>query len=276
MSVNNSALIIGQPDSGKTTYLAQFLTRVTRKKSRITLSKMPENIKAISDAQKRLASGEEPIPTNADVNVELHIPVLIKDKQVDINCPDYGGEQVSACIDLMEVDTKWEKITQNSDHWLLFIRAGKISPEYDLSVSSYEKVEIDSSNKKTTIGLSEQSKLIELLQFLLHVKKVGVKKNISSPKLTVVITCWDELNTESSPREVLAEKLPLLNNFIETVWDHKCFGLFGVAAQEFPLKSQDAKDKFIDECPENFGYMVTPEGVKDKDLTKLIEKALYL
>jgi len=276
MPVNNSTLIIGQPDSGKTTYLAQFLTRVMRKKSSITLDKMPENITAISDAQKRLTSGEEPLPTNADKNVELHIPVFINGRQIDIRCPDYGGEQISAHIDLMEVDKNWARITKNSNHWLLFIRAGKIAHEFDLSVSNYEEIEIDAAETKISIGLSEQSKLIELLQFLLHVKKVGVKQNISLPKLTVVITCWDELNTELAPSEVLAKKLPLFNNFIDTVWDHRSYGVYGVAAQEFPLRSQDAKDKYRDECPESFGYMVTPEGVIDKDLTKLIEKALYL
>jgi KaiC/GvpD/RAD55 family RecA-like ATPase len=35
MSASKSVLIIGKPASGKTTFLAQFLTRVTKGKSKV-------------------------------------------------------------------------------------------------------------------------------------------------------------------------------------------------------------------------------------------------
>jgi GTPase SAR1 family protein len=104
MLVNNSILIIGHPKSGKTTFLAQFYTRVTKRKSSITLSKTPNNIKAITDAVKRLASGEEPITTPAHENVELVLPLNIDDEIIDLVCPDYGGEQVNNLTELMEIN----------------------------------------------------------------------------------------------------------------------------------------------------------------------------
>jgi len=275
MSASKSVLIIGKPASGKTTFLAQFLTRVTKGKSKVKLVSMPDNIKAISDAQKSLSSGEEPATTQSDRNVELNLSLDIDGNNVQLSCPDYGGEQISAQTELMEVDNTWHKRVKGSHNWLLFIRANKISPEYDLSVTSYETVEKDKSDDHKELVLSEQSSYIELIQSLLYAKGVGVRHESKLPKLVIVITCWDELNNELTPKEVLIEKLPMFNNVIEAMWSSQKLSVLGLSAQEFTLKDDiDASDKYLDDLPESFGYMVTEEGNKDKDITRLIDWAI--
>jgi len=276
MVVNDSILIVGQPASGKTTFIAQFLTRVMKRKSSIKLIKIPENIKAITNAIKRLSMGEEPETTPADQNVELVIPINVDGKNIDLVFPDYGGEQVNALIELMEINENWQKLVTCSDRWIHFIRPHEIIPEYDLSISSYDEIETKKSTDFKSPGLSNQSKFIELLQILLHTKNKGVKNLISVPKLSIVLTCWDELKTNKKPVQVLPEKLPLFLHFIETVWEKEAFEILGLSAQEFPLKTQEAKDKYLDELPENIGYMIDQEGVKDKDITKLVKIALQL
>lgn len=275
MTVSKSVLIIGKPASGKTTFLAQFLTRVTKGKSKVKLVSMPDNIKAISDAQKSLSSGEEPATTQSDRNVELNLSLDIDGNNVQLSCPDYGGEQISAHTELMEVDKTWQKLAKGSHNWLLFIRASKISPEYDLSVTSYETVEKDKSDVHKELVLSEQSSYIELIQSLLYAKGVGVRQEGKLPKLVIVITCWDELNNELTPKEVLIEKLPMFNNVIEAMWNKQKLSVLGLSAQEFPLKDDiEASDRYLDDLPESFGYMITEEGNKDKDITRLIDWAI--
>lgn len=274
MTINDSILIIGHPASGKTTFLAQFFTRVKKRRSSITLSKTPENIKAITNAQNRLASGEEPETTPADENVELVLPIMVDGKNIDLVCPDYGGEQVNDLTALMEIDGNWEKLVNSSNRWILFIRLHMITPEYDLSVSSYAGIEKTESTSFVSPPLSDQSKFIELLQVLLYTINKGIRRPISVPKLSIVLTCWDELNTTKKPIEVLRDKMPMLLHFVETVWEKEAFEIFGLSAQEFPLTTQEAKDKYLNDLPESFGYMVDREGSKDKDITKLVELAL--
>lgn len=276
MAVNDSILIVGQPDSGKTTFIAQFLTKVQKRKSSIKLIKIPENIKAITPAIERLSMGEEPITTPADENVELILQINVDGKNIDLVFPDYGGEQVNELIDLMEVNENWRKLVISSDRWIHFIRPHEITPEYDLSTSSYDEIDKRRSEDFKIPGLSYQSRFIELLQILLHIKNKGAKHLISVPKLSIVLTCWDELKTDKKPVQILQEKLPMFLHFVETVWAKEAFEIFGLSAQEFPLKTQDAKDKYRDELPENFGYMIDPEGNKDKDITKLVKLALKL
>ncbi len=274
MALNDSILIIGQPKSGKTTFLAQFFTRIRKRKSSITLSKTPGNIKAIVDAEKRLAMGEEPQTTPANENAEIVLPIEIRGKNLDLICPDYGGEQVKEITNLMEINSNWKKLVNDSDRWILFIRPHEITPEYDLSLSSYENIQIKKSDEFISPGLSVQSKFIELLQSLLFTKNVGIKQLVSMPKLTITLTCWDELKTKQSPTQVLQEKLPMLLHFVETVWQSDSLEIFGLSAQEFPLTTPEAKDKYLDELPESFGYMIDKDGGKDKDITKLIIKVL--
>ncbi len=220
--------------------------------------------------------GEEPVTTPADENVELVLPINVDGKNIDLVCPDYGGEQVNALIGLMEINENWQRLVTYSDRWIHFIRPHEITPEYDLSISSYDEIETRKSTVFKSPGLSNQSKFIELLQILLHTKNKGVKHPISIPKLSIVLTCWDELNTNKKPVQVLREKLPMFLHFVETVWKIGAFKILGLSAQEFPLKTQEARDKYLDELPENIGYIIDQEGVKDKDITKLVKIALQL
>jgi hypothetical protein len=274
MAVNDSILIIGPPDSGKTVFLAQFFTRVLKRKSSIKLLKMPANIRAIADAQTRLASGEEPIPTPTEANVELILSIDVDGKMVDLICPDYGGEQVIQLTQFMEVDTNWEVRVHGSDRWIMFIRPSKITRTYDLSLSCYERIEGAKSPAITPPRLSDQSKFIELLQILLHSRDQGLGRTVDVPKLLIVLTCWDELKTEMAPVQVLQEKLPMLLNFVETVWAKEAFAVLGLSAQGFPLDTQEAKDRYQDELPENFGYLIDFKGVEDRDVTNLVKTAL--
>ena len=59
-------------------------------------------------------------------------------------------------------------------------------------------------------------------------------------------------------------------------WLSGAFKIIGVSAQEFPLKTNENRDKYLDEMPESFGYLVLDDNSKEKDLTCLIEEALTL
>lgn len=267
-------LIIGHPSSGKTTFLAQFFTRLKKRKSDIKLLKTPENITAITEAVKSLSKGEETATTSAEKNMELILPIDIDGKEFNLVYPDYGGEQINNITELMEVDDKWKLLLNNSDKWLLFIRPNEISTTYDLSMSSYESIDAKKSTSESLSPLSKQSQFIELLQALLHAKEKGVKQSITSPTLTIILTCWDELGTDEKPESAMKEKLPMLLHFVETIWDKSAFNILGLSAQGFPLNSEKAKDKYRNDLPENFGYLVDSDGNQDIDITKLVKIAL--
>lgn len=284
MKLNNSLLIIGPSNSGKTTFQAQLYARIQANQGRIKLTKTPKNIGGIENARERLADGLETETTPATENLEVIIPVSLKGQEFDLVCKDYGGEQVRDITQLMEFDPTWSKRAKDHDRWILFVRAGAIYHHYDLSLSGYAHPDkIDAMPLDEGIGenlpenkLSDQYHYIELLQSLIYARGTGIKTLLGSPKLVIAITCWDELNTTKDPKDVLLEKMPLLNQFVDTIWSKDSLKIIGLSAQEFPLDNPEAKQKYQNHLPESFGYLVLDDNSKVKDLTRLIEIAISL
>lgn len=275
MAANNEILIIGPPRSGKTTFLAQLYGRLIDKKGKLQLASAPENIDGIKSAYNRLADGEETESTPSTDNLEVKIPVIHEGQEFVLHCKDYGGEQVRDLVALMEYDKTWIDRAKTNDRWILFIRPSEIEHRFDLSKKGYA-VKDQKETKAPSLATSDQSQFIELLQILLHARGTGMKAPIDTPRLLIALTCWDELNTNLRPEEILQQKMPLFAHFVKANWLPGAFKTVGVSAQEFPLKTDEARDKYLDEMPQNFGFLVLDDNPKEKDLTRLIEKALKL
>ena len=275
MMANKELLIIGPPRSGKTTFLAQLYGRLVEKKGKLQLASAPENIEGIKAAYDRLSEGLEPESTPSAGNLEVKIPVMFEGQEFILHCKDYGGEQVRDIVALMEYDKTWTDRAKSNDRWILFIRPSEIGHRFDLSMKGH--ADKDRTETQTAIiRTSDQSQFIELVQVLLHARGTGMKQPIHIPRLLIALTCWDELSTDMTPEDVLRQKMPLFAQFIAANWLPEAWKVIGVSAQEFPLNTKVARDKYLDELPMNFGYLVLTNNLKEKDLTRLIEEALSL
>lgn len=275
MKANNEILIIGPPKSGKTTFLAQLYGRLINRMGKLSIIETPDNIEAIKQAYKHLATGREPESTPATDNLEVNISVALDGHEFLLSCKDYGGEQVRDLVGLMEYDKTWIERAKDNDRWILFIRPSEIDYRFDLSMKGYAEKDIRKRNAPNT-RTSDQSQFIELLQVLLHARDKGMKEPIDTPRLLIALTCWDELSTDSTPEEVLQQKMPLFFQFVAANWEGGASKIIGVSAQEFPLNSDEACNKYRENMPQNFGYLVLDDNPKEKDLTRLIEESLSL
>lgn len=273
---NNNILIIGSPKSGKTTFLAQLYGRMQSKKGNIRLARAPQNIIGIIKAYERLADGMEAETTPATENLEIKVPIIWDENELELTFKDYGGEQVSKIVNLLEYDKTWQARAKDNDRWILFIRPGEIFHHYDLTITGYAKIDSAREGDGVHNEMSHQYTFIELIQALLHARGAGIKNGLRTPKLVIALTCWDELGTDKKPREILQEKLPLFHQFVETNWDGASYKVLGLSPQEFRLDNKEAKAKYLDELPESFGYLVDEQGSQDRDLTKLVELSLLL
>jgi hypothetical protein len=274
--MNKLLLIIGKPHSSKTVFIAQFYSRLQKRKSKLSLYKSVNDLSPITLAREALAKGEEPQATPTNRSVNLILPIQFGDQQIDLLCPDYGGEQINNIITLREVDKKWMGAITDSDNWIFFIRLSSINKPLDISniTVTEEHTQASKENTEVVYSISDQSALIELLQILLHCKEYDFHFKNSKVVLTVVLTCWDELETEGKPKQVLQDNLPLLLSFIEANWETDKLRIIGLSAQGFPLDNEANKEKYQIEGPENFGYLVKEDGQKINDITELISESL--
>lgn len=275
--MGTSILLIGKPHSSKTVFLSQFYSKLRKNKSRLKLYKPVDDLSPISGAREALALGEEPQTTPSEQSVKFFLPILVAKKEVDLKCPEYGGEQVLNIVANRELNKEWTTSIQDSNNWILFIRLNNINKSLDISDVTYSEQHKKNSEKpvpEIENKISDQSFFIELLQILLHAKGTDYHRLNDKPKLTVALTCWDEMNTQKNPYDELISKLPLFLNFLESNWDKSCLNIVGLSAQGFSLTEPENIEKYQIEGPEEFGYLVLPDGTQTNDITELIEQAL--
>lgn len=272
-----SILLIGKPHSSKTVFLSQFYSKLQKNKSKLKLYKSVDDLSPIAGAREALASGEEPQTTPSEKSVKFYLPIQVAENQVDLKCPEYGGEQVLSIVENRELNKEWKTSIQESNSWILFIRLNSINKSLDISDISYSDQYQKSTEKpisETEYKISDQSFFIELLQILLHAKGIDSHRLNDKLKLTIALTCWDEINTQEKPYSVLKSKLPLLLDFVESNWNESYLNIVGLSAQGFSLTTPENKEKYQIEGPEEFGYLVLPDGNRINDITELIGQAL--
>lgn len=268
-------LLIGKPHSGKTTFIGQLCARVDANTSALKLYKAIENRTPIIEATRALANGEEVKTTPTDKSTVINLPLQVGEVKIDLDCPDYGGEQVNHIVENREVDPKWADSIKQSENWILFIKPSDLTTSYDLSNKTIKPEVLENGNGNSEeYSVSDQSSFIELLQILLHTKGQDSHFKNSTTKLTIVLTCWDELVNTATPKEELQKILPLFLNFIESNWIQNKVNILGLSSQGGSLKDTELKNKYKEEGSENFGYMIKSDGIKEKDITQLIIEAL--
>jgi len=270
-----SILLIGKPHSGKTTFIGQLCARIDANKSAFKLYKAIENRTPIIEATRALANGEEVKTTPTDKSTVICLPLQHGELKIDLDCPDYGGEQVNHIIENREVDAKWADSIKQSENWILFIKPSDLTTSYDLSNKTIKPEILENGDGKSEeYSVSDQSFFIELLQILLHTKGQDSHFRNSTTKLTVALTCWDELESPNTPKEELKKCLPLLLNFIEANWIESKVSVLGLSPQGFSLKEPENKIKYQESGSENFGYLIKPDGKETKDITELILESI--
>ena len=190
--------------------------------------------------------------------------------------PDYAGEQIRDVIRTRHVRDEWRSRIVHSDGWILILRIAHINASEDIFSRPLAAIH-SSASPKTDFRLSDQARMIELLQILLYTRRVGTLKRIAAPSLGILLSCWDEiggLQSNARPADLLKERAPLLYEFVTANWPDEKRAVFGLSALEKPLREDSHDSEYVDRGPESFGYVVRNDGTHTSDLTLPISSLL--
>ncbi|MBB6130589.1 TRAFAC clade GTPase domain-containing protein [Mucilaginibacter lappiensis] len=272
--MNNPILLIGKPGSSKTVFLSQLYLRLQKQKSTLKLYDQVPNISLIIDALNELADGKEPTPTHSEQSLDFMLPIQSDGQRFDLICPEYGGEQVNQIIINRELDNRWKTAVSNSNNWLFFIRLSEINKAEDIADITPNANNVTPIPRDEDHILSDQVFYIELLQILLFYKFNDYHFKNAKVRLTVALTCWDELETKDKPEDYLKKELPLLHSFIKANLETNNWSILGLSAQQFRLTDKASQDKYAIEGPEKFGFLIDKDGNRTDDITQLIVNAV--
>ncbi|MEM6184991.1 hypothetical protein [Shewanella vaxholmensis] len=267
-------ILLGGPNSGKTHYAGQFYGRLQRNPGELKLRKdnsTPSDLSALENVLQRLENGNAADHTPTETWAEIVLPLVDSlGRHIELIWPDYGGEQLREVFKNREVPFSWQERLITADGWFLLIRlSGEIL--YPDALSKLTKHHSVGEGQKERAGNWDANAYwIEILQLLAHVAGLSSSSKRIKPKLTVLLSCYDELETEDqTPIDVLRKKLPLFESYITSNWDTNSVSVWGLSSLGKALQSESKDDAFIDEGPEYQGWVIKPEGgAPDSDLSK--------
>lgn len=272
----DNILIIGGPNAGKTHFGGQLYGRLNSRlfKYKISSSNRPADLTIFNDVLNKLYEGKRAAHTEGSANNSIELKIESEsESDITFSFPDYAGEQVNLIIDNRRVNTIWKEYIDESSSWILFVRLDDIDKIEDIinrGIPSPEELK-KRNNKSPPVRLSDAAQFVELLQTLLYIKKISSLSKISRPNLTIVLSCWDVLKQKEGaiPLELLKDRLPLLYDFVSNNWEESSLSILGFSSTEKTL-TDDPDEEYIESSPIEFGYFITHDGVKEKDLTLAI------
>lgn len=270
--MSQSILIIGKPSTSKSSFLGQLYTLIESEQGQVRLWKTPDDLSAVQSIARNHADGKEAEATPPTANHELVLPLQIDQRVIELHYPDYGGEQIEQMLQNRSITEPWLTLIKQADDWLLFIRPLLLYTPFDLTTKPASEANPEKPVARTTKHrFSDQTELIELLQMFLDIRQQSIRELVQLPRLSVVITCWDELSLGSEkPLPYLQKKMPLLAQYIDTNWATDAWQCVGLSAQGFSLKDPDNQEKYRNDGPEKYPYVVNASGVEVHDLTNLL------
>jgi hypothetical protein len=168
------------------------------------------------------------------------------------------------------ISREWQVRLRESGAWLLLIRLELLRAFEDVFNRPVMRVGEETANSNDGSKWSDQAYYVELLQLLLFTKGVGTIDRVKKPALTVVLSCWDEINglpKSGIPIDLLDKRMPLFSEFIQSTWDANNLCIIGLSALGKSLQENQTDEDFKDHGPENFGYAILQDGKKSDDLT---------
>ncbi|WP_417447384.1 hypothetical protein [Kangiella sp.] len=287
MTVERSILLIGESNVGKTHYGAQFLKRLMVRECSLQMSGAPTNVEAFNNALACLTEGKATAHTPSEAYLESVWPVTSDEGgKAELVWPDYGGEQVSSLVSQRQIPVKWKERVVGATDWVLMLRLQSIRIKEDqLSRPFHTLFECKKENDQVkAIGqhadgeqpdafeISDQARAIELLQILLYLSKANLDQPLKQPRLTILLSCWDELESKELPEQLLASRLPMLWSFLASNW--KSPEIYGLSALGRPLSIDSPDEEYEIQGPEEFGYVILPDGSHNKDITLPIQRLM--
>ncbi len=274
MAAQHTILLVGESNVGKTHYGAQFLKRLMVKACALKMSGAPTNLEAFTTALSCLTEGKATDHTPANTYVESIWPITDEaGNYAELVWPDYGGEQVRNLVTQRRIPAAWRDRVLGAADWVLLIRLHSLRSEDDLfsrPLQSFAAAE--AQGEAAAYEPSDQARIVELLQMLLYLAQFHLDRPLRKPRLTILLSCWDELEAAELPADILASRLPMLWSFVRSNWTSPI--VIGLSALERALSKTDADQEYAVRGPEEFGYVVLPNGVKDNDITLPIQRLM--
>lgn len=267
--VNQTIVLVGVPDTGKTNFLARLWEALRGGKGTLVCPTPPDNIKYVEDALGHVLQGSFAPRSNKNIGEsrsDVLIPVTMAGatdgSPTDLLVPDVTGELWKKAVETLEMPAQWMEDLQGASGAMLFLRvlSDEIVAPLDW-ITARGVLRGTLALPKEKEGLPTQVELCELLRFL----ELSLKPHPdgSPPRVAIIVTAYDLLDAEKAalgPSRYLEREYPLFAGHLR---DAKTLSIrtFGASIVGGDLGiDEEFRNQFLDGDISKFGYIVAEQN----------------
>ena len=254
---DRSILLMGLPESGKTTFIAAlwYFVRNYTGRDALTADVLPaerEYLNRICDAWSKFET-----QARTKSHTVFDIKLRLRDSQgnavLDLAIPDISGETFRDNWADRTWSPQFDALTANASRILLFVHPNRISGP--VTVAAINAGASDLAGGTEVAGaaaalskeyvpfdprkIPSQVMLIDQLQCL-----IGPPRFHERIRVAIMISAWDEVKAEGlTPSKWFARRVTMLNQFILSNRVKLDVRVFGISAQGGNYENQDDKDR---------------------------------
>ncbi len=228
MPSKGTAVMLGLPASGKTTYLAALWHQL--ESAEISTAFVAERLQPDREYLNSIRDGwlafEELRRTTltSEHSTLLHLQHVATKAQFDLSIPDVAGERFAQQWLDRRLPSDYVRLLEQCFGVLLFVHCRQVErvwtiPAHEPKAGARPMIEWDPNHAPTQVQLVDLLQSAQLILKRSRVLRVGV-----------VISAWDEVEERITPRSWIAKHLPLLDQFLKANTETVKSAIFGVSA----------------------------------------------
>ncbi|MCW5704598.1 MAG: hypothetical protein KIT82_18690 [Bradyrhizobium sp.] len=227
-------LIVGIPESGKSTFIAamRHLLLSGTLTTELELTRLADEEKHLNDLEQDWLELKEVQRTKPATEgwVEFHVRDKISGKDAVLSVPDLRGETFEQPACSGQCQRELYEAVAGADGLVLFTNAEReddalmISDLGDLLTDS--QAGLEDSGPFDAYGMPEEVKVVEFLQMANRRPLMPKRRRVA-----VMVSAWDVVPTGTDPQAWFAEKRPMLAQFLVHNFDMWELRVYGVSAQ---------------------------------------------
>lgn len=244
--------IIGLQSSGKTTFAAALWYLIDSREIETTLRKGRHNgdFRYLEEIAASWANGWQVPRTSSDGWQPVRMNLADEDNQeIGLHFVDLSGETFEKIFATREVEGSVEELLTNIDGLLIFVTARR--PRDDLTLADmYKGLPGPAPAEEEELAAARpvpfdasmvphQVQLVDLLDSL-----ADAPISMRPARIVVVVSAWELARNGQTPDAWLAQRMPLLSQYLSSHVGETPFRVYGVSAQgaEIPKQEESEND----------------------------------
>lgn len=274
MSTKREHVLIGLPETGKTTFLAALWHVLCSDDvdAHLTLQRFHDDHEYLNAIRERWVNAEIQVRTvpSAEAQVSMILSGENLEDEIEVCIPDLSGESYESAWGDRKINRERSEALGRAEGILLFVNPDRVAKEVLISETATVVDELGDDDDTDEDGpeLTEwdahkaptQIQLVDLLQCVLRL-------NENRPlRVGVIVSAWDRIDGEITPADWVKRELPLLWQFLCCNDDSLQAGYFGVSAQGGHLPDDADKLRKLDSPTERIN-LACEDGTTTNDIT---------